>query len=210
MSITRMETESVALRWLLGSALVVACSAPPAPAAKAPPAQGPTSDVTRFLPLLDATVFAYDTTSGQNAQKGLLVLEVRRRRPGMAELAVAGRVRRLEIDATGIRHATGGYLLKPPVQLNAQFPGDFGMVKVTAVDKTVSVPAGTFSGCLETTEDLASAEFSKRTVTAYCPNVGIVTRRTEAESNEGSAIESLELRSHGPRVDLSQPAASEP
>jgi hypothetical protein len=204
-----MATDGFASLFLAGS-LGLACAAPPAEPAKAAPAQAPLTDATRFLPLLDATVFAYDTSSGQSGQKGFLVIEVRRPRPNMAELSVAGRVRRVEIDATGIRHATGGYLLKPPLELHAHFPGDFGMVELSAVDKTVRVPAGTFTGCLETTEDLAGAGFSKRTVTVYCPDVGIVTRRTEAESDEGSAIESLELRSHGPRVDLSRTSPAAP
>lgn len=184
----------------------VACARPAAPpAAVAPPPPEAAGEVARYLPLQDATVFAYDTTSG-GAQKGMLVLEVRRRRGNLAELTVAGRTRRVELDATGIRHATGGYLLKPPLALHAKFPGDFGMVEVTAVDKPVSVPAGSFVGCVETTEELASAEFNKRTVTVYCPDVGIVARRTEAESNEGNLSESMVLRSHGPRVDLSAPA----
>ena len=110
----------------LVAAALVACAkaaAPPAPAAPPPQAA---SEVSRYLPLQDATVFAYDTTSGGSEQKGLLVLEIRRRRPSMAELIVAGRTRRVEIDATGIRHATGGYLLKAPLSLHAKYPGDFG------------------------------------------------------------------------------------
>ena len=190
----------------LVAAALVACAkaaAPPAPAALPPQAA---SEVSRYLPLQDATVFAYDTTSGGSEQKGLLVLEIRRRRPSMAELIVAGRTRRVEIDATGIRHATGGYLLKAPLSLHAKYPGDFGMVEVTAIDQVVTVPAGSFVGCVETVEELKNAEFSKRTVTEYCPDVGIVARRTEAESDEGNLSESLALRSHGPRVDLSAPS----
>ncbi|MFZ5890113.1 MAG: hypothetical protein ACOY0T_03515 [Myxococcota bacterium] len=189
----------------LFAVLALACSPAAPPPAKPAPAPVASSDAARFLPLADATVFAYDTESFHTGQKGLLVMEVRRPRPSLAELVVAGRVRRLDIDNTGVRHVTGGYLLKPPLALHAKFPGDFGMVEITAVDKTVSVPAGTFPGCLETTEELASTEFSKRTVTLFCPDVGIVERRTEAESNEGNLSEALKLRSHGPRVDLARP-----
>ena len=189
-------------RLALIALLCAACASTPPPAAKPTAEPAATTEVSRFLPLVDATVFAYDTTSGVSGQKGLLVLEVRRPRPSMAELVVAGRIRRVEIDATGIRHATGGYLLKPPLALHAKYPGDFGMVEITAVDKTITVPAGTFKDCVETSEELSGSEFSKRTVTVYCPDVGIVARRTDAESNEGAANESLELRSHGPRFDL--------
>jgi hypothetical protein len=188
----------------LGCALCAACASAPARVqTKAQPA--PTvSDVGRFLPLEDATVFAYETSSDLNGQKGLLVLEVRRPHPDRAELVVAGRAKRVEIDSSGIRLVTGGYLLKSPIALGARWQGDFGSVEVTALDKQVRVPAGSFSGCIETQETLSGTEFSKRTITTYCPHVGIVARHTEAESDQGAGTESLALRSVGPRVDLSQ------
>jgi hypothetical protein len=132
----------------------------------------------------------------------MLVLEVRRPRSSLAELSVAGRIQRLEIDATGIRHLTGGWLLKLPITLGASWRGDFGTVEVTSLERQLSVPAGRFSDCLETVESLSGADFNKRTTTAYCPGVGIVARRTEVESDEGNGVESLTLRSFGPRVDL--------
>jgi hypothetical protein len=158
--------------------------------------------IERWLPLKDATVFAYDTVSEPGGQKGMLVLEVRRSRTGLVELSVAGRVQRVEIDATGIRHVTGGWLLKEPVSLGARWRGDFGEVLVTARDRKVSVGAGNFVNCLETVESLAGADFNKRTTTVYCADVGIATRRTEVESNEGSGTESLSLRSFGPKFDF--------
>lgn len=154
------------------------------------------------MPLIDATVFAYETTSELTGETGMLVLEVRRPRPGSAELVVAGRVRRLSIDPTGIQHATGGWLLKEPLERGATWKGDFGEVQVTALDRTVTTPAGVFAGCLDTTESSSGQDFAKRTITTYCPEVGITLRRTEVESDEGAGIESLRLRSHGPRVDV--------
>jgi hypothetical protein len=185
---------------LCGLALAACASAPPPTPPPAPVvvAQG----VERFLPLKDATVFAYDTVSEPGGQKGMLVLEVRRSRTGLVELSVAGRVQRVEIDATGIRHVTGGWLLKEPVSLGARFRGDFGEVEVTALDRQVTVGAGTFANCLETVESLAGADFNKRTTTVYCADVGIATRRTEVESNEGNGAESLSLRSFGPKFDF--------
>jgi hypothetical protein len=160
--------------------------------------------VERFFPLRDDTVFAYETSS-DSGEKGLLVLEVRRRRPEAAELIVAGRVQPLTIDETGIRHATGGWILKEPLALGARWKGDFGDVQVTALDRRVTVPAGTFDGCVETVEVISSSAYEKRTTTAFCPDVGIATRRTEAHSDEGSGTESLTLRSFGPRWHESAP-----
>jgi hypothetical protein len=132
----------------------------------------------------------------------MLVLEVRRARSSLVELSVAGRVQRVEVDATGIRHVTGGWLLKQPPTLGARWKGDFGSVEVTAIDRKVSVPAGNFTGCLETVESLSGADFNKRTTTVYCSGVGIAFRRTEVESNEGNGVESLSLRSFGPKFDF--------
>ena len=153
------------------------------------------------MPLKNATVFAYDTVSEPSGEKGMLVLEVRRARTSLVELSVAGRVQRVEVDATGIRHVTGGWLLKEPPALGAHWKGDFGAVEVTAVDRQVNVPAGNFTGCLETVESLSGADFNKRTTTVYCSGVGIATRRTEVESNEGNGVESLKLRSFGPKFE---------
>jgi hypothetical protein len=178
------------------------CAKPPPPPVAAPPAAS-VEGVERWLPLKDATVFAYDTVSEPSGEKGMLVLEVRRRTT-LVELSVAGRVQRVEVDATGIRHVTGGWLLKEPPALGARWKGDFGAVEVTAIDRQVSVPAGSFSGCLETVESLAGADFNKRTTTVYCSGVGIATRRTEVESNEGNGVESLKLRSFGPKFEAFQ------
>jgi hypothetical protein len=161
----------------------------------------------RFLPLRDATVFAYETESQTTGERGMLVLEVRRPRSELAELVVAGRVRRLEVTAAGIQHVEGGWLLKEPLSVGASWPGDFGSVQVTALDRAVTAPAGTFTDCLETTESASGPNFTKKTTTTYCPQVGIVLRHTEVESDEGAGVETIRLKSHGPRVDVVGPGA---
>lgn len=170
----------------------------PAPEAAAPALAG---GVERWLPLKDRTVFAYDTVSEPSGEKGMLVLEIRRPGSSLAELVVAGHVQRVEVAATGIRHASGGYLLKEPLDVGAKFRGDFGEVEVTSLTREAKVPAGNFTGCLETVESVAQAAYSKRTTTVFCPGVGITLRRTEAESDEGSGAESMKLKSHGPKFE---------
>jgi len=179
-----------------------ACDKPQPKTAPAQPRPQALSAAERFMPLPDATVYAYDTQSGASSERGLLVLEVRRRRPGLAELVVAGNTSRVELDATGLRHATGGWLLKEPLALGAKWQGNFGQVEVTAVDRNPSVPAGNYTGCLETVESVSSAEFSKRTTTVFCPDVGIATRVTEVEADAGFAAETMKLKSFGPRFSL--------
>lgn len=182
------------------SALPLACSGAPKPA----PSEAkvvPESGVERWLPLTDKTVFAYDTISEPSGEKGMLVLEVRRPAPNRAELIVAGRAQRVDVDASSVRHAAGGFLLKEPFSVGAKFPGDFGEVEITSLTRTANVPAGNFTNCLETVESAARGTSTKRTLTVFCPGVGISLRRTEAESDEGSGAESLSLRSHGPKFE---------
>lgn len=182
-------------------AVVVAagCGKPPPPAA--PPPQAATTALNRLLPLEDATVYSYDTVTEPSGERGLLILEIRRRRPDMAELIVAGRTRRLTINPHDIAHATGGYFLKEPLTVGATYKGDFGTVRVTGVDKSVTLPAGAYTGCLETTEEAVSSEGEKRTVTLFCPGVGIAQRETEAEQEGMRATERITLKSFGPRFD---------
>ena len=68
--------------------------------------------------------------------------------------------------------------------------------------KSFESTAGGFSGCLETLESASGPDFTKSTRTTYCPDVGIVERITEVESDEGAGSEAIRLRSHGPRFDI--------
>jgi hypothetical protein len=175
------------------------CAQPPPP--PAPPPRAPTTALNRILPLENGVVYSYDTVTEPSGERGLLILEVRRPRPDMAELIVAGRTRRLIVNAHDIAHATGGFLLKEPLTVGATYKGDFGNVRITGVEKSVTLPAGAYTGCLETTEEIVSAEGEKRTVTLFCPGVGIAQRETEAEQEGMRATERITLKSFGPRFD---------
>jgi hypothetical protein len=190
---------------LLAAALVSvagACSAPPPPGvAKKPVAP---DGVARYLPLEDDTVFAYDTVMEPGGERGLLVLEVRRRRPELAELVVAGRAQRLNVSAAAVELVTGGALLRAPLTVGASWRGDFGRVRVTNLSRSVTVPAGAFSDCLETVEEMTSTEGTKQTSTVYCPGVGITLRETEVEQDGARGTERIELKSFGKRFVAGQ------
>jgi hypothetical protein len=188
-----------AFKALLVVAVTAGCGKPPP--LSAPPQKVATTELNRLLPLEDGTVYSYDTVTEPSGERGLLILEIRRRRPDMAELVVAGRTRRLIVNAHDIAHATGGYFLKEPLTVGATYKGDFGTVRITGVDKSVTLPAGAYTGCLETTEEAVSAEGEKRTVTLFCPGVGITRRETEAEQEGMQATERITLKSFGPRFD---------
>jgi len=161
----------------------------------------PKGGVHRYLPLEDGTVFSYETSTDYG-ERGLLMLEVRRPRPDHAELVVAGRARRLTVNAHDIAHVTGGFLLKEPLTAGATYKGDFGKVTITNVARSVTVPAGTYAGCLETVEEAVTTEGEKRTTTVFCPDVGITLRETEAEQEGLRATERIALKSFGPLVRL--------
>lgn len=190
--------ETLRLPTLGALSLALACGSPP-PVADTKPKAATRGGVARYLPLEDATVFSYETRVDPDGERGLLVLEVRRRRPELAELVVAGRAQRLNVSDAAIELVTGGALLREPLTEGATWRGDFGRVRVTSVARTVTVPAGTFQGCLETLEEMTSAEGTKRTTTAFCPDVGITLRETEVEQDAQHATERLALKSFGKR-----------
>jgi hypothetical protein len=179
--------------------LLSACTSAPE-AANAPRAQrGEELSAHVLLPLEHDTVFSY-LTSNDAGEQGMMVLQVRRPRPDLAELDVAGRVQRLDVAPGSVMHAGGGYLLKDPIVEGATFRGAFGDVRIAVVGHTVEVPAGKFEGCVVTLEE--SAQPFKRAESTYCPEVGLVALVVEASGEDDALRVETRLKSHGPRVQL--------
>lgn len=186
--------------WLL---LLVAGACSPAPTPKKAAAPVITlQGVERYFPLQDETVFSYATRTEPGGEQGLLVLEVQRPRPDAAELWVAGRAQRLSVSADALELATGGFLLRAPLEAGAEFQGNFGRVRITRVGFSSRVEAGEFRDCLETVETLVAGTASRVTTTVFCAGTGMVSRRSEADSDEGRAAESMELKAAGRKVVL--------
>lgn len=191
--------------WLLGLSVVQGCAgqshveAAQAAAASTPsPGDRSSSEVERFLPLIADTVLTYRVWLSESANAERLILQVDRPAPDRADLRSGNTVKRIELVAGGARLLTGGYLLAAPLALGAEWSGPAGRVRITAVDQRLSVPAGQFVGCLETTETATGAGSSRSIVTTYCPDVGIV----KLSVDDGERLERLELESFGPRVDI--------
>lgn len=175
------------------------CAAPPR-APRAPAPSGVLSELSRYLPLADNTVFSYETYIEDTNERGIAVFEIKRPRPELAELSLAGQVRkRYYFEPGGVRSGQGGYLLKSPLALNSEWAGDDGKVRVTAVEETVDVPAGKFSGCLRTVEEAKVIAKTRKTTTVFCPGVGITVLEIDAEQAGMSVLERLSLKSFGPR-----------
>jgi hypothetical protein len=88
-----------------------------------------------------------------------------------------------------------------PLVVGAEWHGDFGHVRVSRVDASITVAAGTFAGCVETVEELTTSEGTKRTTTAFCPGVGIALRETQVEQDGEQQSERIALKSFGKRFD---------
>lgn len=165
---------------------------------------GPTkpaiTDVERYMPLKADTVYAFETLIENSGEKGVLMMHVERPRANQAVLTVGGKAQRLEIEKQGIRLANGGWLLKAPLEVAAHFKGQFGEVVVRSIDAQVQVPAGRYSGCVETIEE--SPAVKKRVVTVFCPDIGIVSLDAEGSVGDDYGRERAVLRSYGPRVDI--------
>ena len=187
---------------LLAAVLALGCAGDPPPKAAAKQSAAPTSSVERYMPLKDDTVYAYRTEEEDNGEQGVLMLHVTRKATGLVELDVGGKVQRLEILKTGIRNLDGGFLLKAPLVMGATWPGTGGQVHITAVDKEMKVPAGTFVGCIETVEEQNVPNGHKRVTTDYCPDVGIVKLEVQAQVGAQYALERAVLRSFGKRIDI--------
>jgi len=158
------------------------------------------SDVARYLPLQNDTVLSYETYIEDTNERGIAVFEIRRPRPELAELSIAGQVRkRYYFEPFGVRSAHGGYLLKAPLSLNAEWTGDDGKVKVTSVNQSVDAPAGKFSNCLTTVEQAQFNSATRKTTTVFCPGVGITVLEIEAQQEGVNVLQRLTLKSFGPR-----------
>jgi hypothetical protein len=183
--------------------LALACAPSAAPRAAAPataPEESAVSDAERFLPLHADTVFSYRTGLPERAVPELVILLVERPSANHATLRSGGSVIRLELLADGIRLVTGGYLLKLPLSEGADWAGPAGRVRVTGVDRVVTVAAGRFTGCLDTTESDSRGESPRAILTTYCPGVGIV----QFSVDDGERKQRFELKSFGPRVDVNK------
>jgi len=188
----------VTTRIIACSALAMSCAASAPPPAQA--TSVPLGEISRYAPFENNTVFSYETYIEDTNEHGILVFEISRPRPELAELSVAGRVRkRYYFEPGGVRSAQGGYLLKAPLTANAEWQGDDGQVKVTAVNQDVTVPAGKFAGCIQTVEQAKLAAATRVTTTVFCPGVGITTLQIEGEQEGTSVLQRLSLKSFGPR-----------
>jgi hypothetical protein len=203
-------------RWLgLSCAIALAlaplaCGSKGADSARAPEGSAlPESPVSRYFPLVDGTMWAYDAESDDDpSNKGMFVTRAKRVIGPRFSLISAQGAHAVEVRADGIVQVENSvYLLKAPLAVGAEWPGEgTAKVRVTSIDRQVDVPAGKFVGCVETIEETPSSTDrqtpEKRVTTTYCPDVGIALLHAEVWDGAHRQGERAKLRSFGKPVSV--------
>ncbi|WP_437622052.1 hypothetical protein [Sorangium sp. So ce1151] len=152
----------------------------------------------RYFPLIDGHIYHYVTMS-EGGEQGLLVARVHRADERHGELRFPSGVKRFEFTGEGVRRSdTGVYVLKEPIAPGTTWTGEHGgRARIAAVDAAVEVPAGRFTGCVQTVEERLG-DRPARYVSTFCPDVGVVA----LEAASGASYEKAELKSYAPPVDV--------
>jgi hypothetical protein len=147
---------------------------------------------------VDGHVYHY-TTANEMGEEGLLVARVHRSGAREGELRFPAGTKRFEYTPEGVvLSGQGAFVLKEPIALGTSWRGEHGgEARVSAVDVTVEVPAGRFSGCVQTMEERLGDQ-PVRYVATFCPEVGVVL----LEAASRSSYERAELKSYGPPVQI--------
>jgi hypothetical protein len=159
-----MNARSCSFVWLV---CISACASSPS----ARPAQALTPQ--RLYPMHQGGVWSYDVDPGDGSNV-LAITRVKEADATHALVQGGEATTRYELREDGIyRSERGGYLLKAPIAIGAQWPSGAGMqATVRAIDLTLEAPAGRFTGCVEVLEQGAASGATISTV--YCPEVGPV------------------------------------
>ncbi|WP_437779252.1 hypothetical protein [Sorangium sp. So ce1097] len=187
---------------------LLGCGGAPAPGAAGPTSWSAAPDgqtgassgtqAERYFPLVDGHVYHYVTRSDGGGE-GLLVARVHRADERRGELRFPSGVKRFEFTSEGVvRSDTGVFVLKQPIAPGTAWAGEHGgRATITAVDAAVAVPAGQFTGCVQTVEERLG-DRPARYVSTFCPDVGVVA----IEAVSGASHEKAELKSYAPPFDM--------
>ena len=211
MSRRRLSLKSLPSLWFLPHGLlcmeILGCGGASTPNAARGPARAPLPPIARYLPVEDGTVYAYRAEDWVEKSSGILVLRVRRRAGGGADLIGGVHPQHLRFEAEGIRREPSGFfLLRAPLVVGNEWSGGPGArVRIARIEQTVRVPAGSFAHCVEIEEERSGGASGNvgNIRTTFCPDVGIVSMESQGTGPAGALIhERYELRSFGKAVDL--------
>ena len=113
-----------------------------------------------------------------------------------------GGIKRFEFRPDGVvllrAGAAPSYVLKQPLQVGNKWRGaHMSWVEIVAVGTKAKVLAGSYDGCIKTSEQ-RGGDRPLRIDTTFCPKTGMVL----LEASSGARTERMELKSYGPPVSL--------
>jgi hypothetical protein len=176
-----MRTQSFALAVLVCAVVTGCATAPPGPTATAGPAP---EDAAAFYPLTVGWKWAYRVT--QNGEDLLATYAVVERHGDTAVVQAGLDQLSYSVLPDGLRRSNE-FVIKSPVRQGTSWPIAGGEARVSAVGRTVTVPAGTFPGCATIEEMRSDPQRVVRTV--YAPRVGPVEIEVLVASASGGAFE---------------------
>jgi hypothetical protein len=155
--------------------------------------------IARYFPLVEGNIYQYDTET--EAGTGTMVTRVTRADAESGELQGPEGTKYFRYAADGVVVDSGDapiYVLKEPLSAGNSWRGGGGStVTIVTTDAKVTVPAGSYQGCIQTLEE-RGGDAPLRVATTFCPETGVVL----LEAVSGAAMERVALRSYGPPVDL--------
>ncbi len=163
------------------------------------------TEAEKYFPMIDGHIFHYRTESfgeGRPSGVGALMMKMHRSSASSGELRRPSGAQRFEYTPGGIATKTKAgapaFLLKLPLGPDLVWLGPHGgQTRVSATGVTATTQAGTFAGCVTTSEE-RGGDAPMKVITTLCPDVGIA--RLEVQS--GPAVERAELVYFGPPVDI--------
>jgi hypothetical protein len=186
--------------------LVAACSSPAASSAGSKFFDAPTglagasssTDVERYFPLVDGTIFHYQTEN-EAGERGVLIARVHRIDATRGELIFPTGKKRFTYTPQGVRlEPAGDFVLAAPIAEGATFRGqNGGRAVIEDTQVVIDVKAGSYRGCVRVVEE-RGGDRRARYATTFCPGVGIVSLEAQA----GMTFERAELVSAGPPVNV--------
>jgi hypothetical protein len=163
------------------------------------------TEAERYFPLVDGNIYHYRTESFGDAptvEEGVLMTKVHRISASHGELRTPSGNRKFELSAEGVvtwtKAGDRAFILKTPVAPGQTWLGEHGgETRVSATNVKVTVPAGTYDGCVTTLEERLGDK-AVRVTTTFCPAVGVVA----LEASSGARVERAQLAYYGPPIDL--------
>ena len=169
------------------------------------------SEANDYYPLSPGWKWAYEVQEDGAHASGITFRSVVERTLDTVILDTGGEQKLLSVTREGIAQKEGArhgdFFLKNPIALGNEWSVTGGRARIAAVGQTVTVPAGTYGGCV-VVETLRS-EPSRVERTAFAPGIGPVSIDVEIQ-DQGRFVPALRARLRGVTKPGSDPLATGP